>query len=101
MNSRIDVFLLPLTREFSATIVHNGSSLTHEEIIDKLASINIMPARDENILDLLVGSQELARTYPPVNQFKYILPILRQFNGQMTLTPTADGNTQISVSFKL
>ncbi|MBQ9394531.1 MAG: hypothetical protein IJU23_03310 [Proteobacteria bacterium] len=101
VNSRIDVVLLPLTREFSATIVHNGSSLTHEEIIDKLASINIMPARDENILDLLVGSQELARTYPPVNQFKYILPILRQFNGQMTLTPTADGNTQISVSFKL
>lgn len=101
VRSRIDIILHPLVREFSATIIHNGKGLTHPEILEKLASINIMPARDENVFDLLVSSPELSRTYPPVNQFKYILPILRQFNGQLTVTPAADGSTQFFISFKL
>ncbi|MBR4984573.1 MAG: hypothetical protein IKY83_02390 [Proteobacteria bacterium] len=100
-SSRIDVVLHPFPNEFSASIFHNGQLLTVSEITARLNAINLMPAADENLFDLLVSSRQLAQTYPPVNAMAYILPILRQFEGIMEISDADHGQTRIYVSFKL
>ena len=100
-SSRIDVVLHPFTNEFTASIFHNGRLLTVSEIVSRLNSVNLMPASDENLFDLLVSSRQLAQSYPPVNALAYILPILRQFEGVMEISDGEQGQTRIYVSFKL
>ncbi len=100
-SSRINIILHPFPNEFSVSIFHNGKLLTLEEITKKLSDVNIMPADDDNLFDLLVSSRRLALTYPPVNSFAYILPLLRQFDGRMDISKDNTGNTRFYVSFKL
>lgn len=100
-SSRIDVVLHPFTNEFAASVFHNGQHLTVSEIVSRLNAVNLMPAADENLFDLLVSSRQLAQTYPPVNALAYILPILRQFEGNMEIADADHGQTRIYVSFKL
>ena len=100
-NSRISIILHPFPQEFSASVFHNGKLFTYEEILERLAKVNIMPASDEHVLDLLVGSRRLALSYPPVNTIAYILPLLRQFDGALELSNDGQGNTRFYLSFKL
>ncbi len=83
MTSRIIMELHPLANEYSLSIVHTGERFSHEEMLSELLRVNIVPAGDENVFELLVGSEELRRTYPPVNGLSYILPIIRQFDGHL------------------
>ena len=100
-NSRISIVLHPFPLEYSASVFHNGKLFTFEEILERLAKVNIMPASDEHVLDLLVGSRRLALTYPPVNTIAYILPLLRQFDGSLEISNDGQGNTRFYLSFKL
>ena len=100
-NSRISIVLHPFPMEFTASIFHNGKLFTYEEILERLAKVNIMPARDEHVFELLVGSRRLALSYPPVNTIAYILPIVRQFDGELDISNDGQGNTRFYLSFKL
>ena len=98
--SRITVVLHPFTNEYSASIFHNGKLFTCDEISERLSRVNIMPAQDENVFDLLVGSKRLALSYPPVNALAYILPMVRQFGGVLDITDEGAKGTRIHLSFK-
>ena len=100
-SSRISIVLRPFPNEFSASISHNGKLFTVAEMTNRLEKVNIMPAIDDNIFDLLVSSKRLTVNYPPVNSLAYILPILRQFDGRFEASDDNDGNTRFYVSFKL
>ena len=100
-SSTITIALQPFTNEFSASISHNGRLFTCSEINEKLSQVNIMPAEDDNLFDLLVSSRRLALSYPPVNTIAYILPLLRQFNGHLDISDDRQGNTRFYLSFKL
>lgn len=100
-NSQINIVLHPFPNEFSASIFHNGKLFTVDEMTNRLAKVNIMPAIDDNIFDLLVSSKRLTVNYPPVNALAYILPILRQFDGRFEASLNEDGNTRFYISFKL
>ncbi len=100
-SSRISITLQPFPKEFSASISHNGKLFTVAEMTDRLEKVNIMPAIDDNIFDLLVSSKRLTVNYPPVNALAYILPILRQFDGRFEASDDNDGNTRFYVRFKL
>ncbi|MBO4350073.1 MAG: hypothetical protein J6A01_03880 [Proteobacteria bacterium] len=99
-NSRITIVLHPFVNELSVSILHNGSKLTLDEFLDQLSRVNIMPASDENLLDLLVSAKLLSESYPPVNALAYILPILRQFDGVLEPAKDNSGLMRFYLSFK-
>lgn len=100
-NSRIDVVLQPFANEVSVSLFHNGKLFTMKEISERLAKVNIVPAPDDNLFDLLVSTRRLVASYPPVNQIAYILPILRQFNGVLEISDDEEGNTRLYLHFRL
>ena len=100
-SSRVSIALQPFANEFSTSISHNGKLFTCAEITEKLSKVNIMPAMDDNLFDLLASSRRLALSYPPVNAISYILPLLRQFNGRLDISDDHHGNTRFYLSFKL
>ena len=99
-DSRITIVLHPFVNELSVSILHNGNKLTMDEFLDQLFRLNIMPASDENLLDLLVSSKSLSENYPPVNALAYILPILRQFDGVLEPAKDNSGQMRFYLSFK-
>lgn len=100
-NSRIDVILQPFSNEVSVSIFHNGKLFTTKEIVERLGKVNIVPATDDNLFDLLVSTRRLVVSYPPVNQIAYVLPLLRQFNGALEISDDANGNTRLYLRFGL
>ncbi len=100
-NSCIQIVLQPFSSEVSASIFHNGKLFTVAELTERLARVNIVPAKDDNLFDLLVGSRRLVVTYPPVNTLAYVLPLLRQFDGTLEMSDDQSGNTRLYLSFKL
>lgn len=99
-SSRITIVLHPFANEYSASILHNGKMFTYDEILERLSRVNIMPAPDENVFDLLVSSKRLAMTYPPINTLAYMLPIVRQFGGMLDISADREARTRIHLSFK-
>lgn len=100
-SSRINLVLQPFKNEISVSIVHNGRLFTVNELMDRLEKVGIVPARDENLFDLVVGSRRMFVSYPPANRLAYILPILRQFNGELELSSDAQNRTRLYLSIKL
>lgn len=100
-NSRIDVVLQPFSNEVSVSVFHNGKLFTTKEIVERLGKVNIVPAPDDNLFDLLVSTRRLVVSYPPVNQIAYILPLLRQFNGALEISDDANGNTRLYLRFRV
>ena len=72
-----------------------------KEIVERLGKVNIVPAPDDNLFDLLVSTRRLVVSYPPVNQIAYILPLLRQFNGALEISDDANGNTRLYLRFRV
>lgn len=100
ITSRIRIGLQLYSNACTASVVHNGKRLTHEEITSVLARVNIMAAPDDNLLDLIVSSKRLAITYPPATAFTYVLPVLRQFGGSVEISDDNQGNTVFFLSFR-
>ena len=48
----------------------------------------------------MVGSDTLFETYPPAVGFAYIIAVLKQFEGTLSITDM-DGKTSFSLKFRL
>ncbi len=100
-NSEIRIVLEPVSNSCSASISHNALRLTNAELQDCLSRVNLDPQPYDNIIEMLLGSKRLMMTYPPVQTFAYIQPILKQFSGRLDISNVADHFTSFFVSFAL
>lgn len=101
INSRIDIILQPFAHEICAAVSHNGNHFTNRELLSILENASLVPAPDDNIFDLIVSSPKLSSSYPPANRLAYILPILRQFNGELEISENDQGATFFFLKFPL
>lgn len=98
ISSFIEIHLSSQKNAVSASISHNGVNFTLEELTSILGKFKLIPAPDDDLLDLLSQIKRIQRIYPPVSHIAYILPIIRQFNGKNDLN-TIDGVTYIRLQF--
>lgn len=99
--SEIRIVLEPVTNSCSASILHNAHRLTNTEVLDALARVNLDPAPYDNILEMILGSKRLMKSYPPTQTLAYIQPILCQFSGRLDISNVADDFTSFFISFAL